>query len=72
MVNGADNSTCSIAQHRDRVLAVIEHGPSNGCIESVNTRIRLITRVVFWLRSPRALVAPAMLTPGRRPTRPRR
>lgn len=63
----------SIVKHHDRILAAIEHGLSNGRIESVNTKIRLITRVAFGFRSPQALIALAMLTlGGHRPTLPGR
>ena len=54
----------SIVKHRERILAAIEHGLSNGRIESVNTKIRLITRVGFGFRSPQALIALAMLALG--------
>ena len=51
----------------------IEHGLSNGLIESVNTKIRLITRVAFGFRSPEALIALAMLNlGGHRPVLPGR
>jgi transposase len=53
-----------IVKHRDSILAAIEHGLSNGRIESVNTKIRLITRVAFGFRSPDALIALAMLNLG--------
>jgi len=53
-----------IVAHRDSILAAIEHGLSNGRIESVNTKIRLITRVAFGFRSPEALIALAMLNLG--------
>ena len=44
-----------------------------GLIESVNTKIRLITRVAYGFRSPDALIALAMLTlGGHRPTLPGR
>ena len=36
----------------------------NGRIESVNTKIRLITRIAFGFRTPRALIALAMLSLG--------
>lgn len=63
----------SIVKHRERILAAIWHGLSNGLIESVNTKIRLITRVAFGFRSPQALIALAMLTlGGHRPTLPGR
>jgi transposase len=53
-----------IVKHRASILAAIEHGLSNGRIESVNTKIRLITRVAFGFRSPQALIALAMLSLG--------
>jgi transposase len=63
----------SIVKHRDAILAAIEHGLSNGRIESVNTKVRLITRIAFGFRSPEALIALAMLSlGGHRPTLPGR
>lgn len=41
-----------IVKDKASILAAIEHGLSNGRIESVNTKIRLITRVAFGFRSP--------------------
>ena len=62
-----------IVKHRDSILAAIEHGLSNGRIESVNTKIRLITRVAFGFKSPEALIALAMLNlGGHRPVLPGR
>jgi transposase len=62
-----------IVKHRASILAAIEHGLSNGRIESVNTKIRLITRVAFGFRSPQALIALAMLNlGGHRPVLPGR
>ncbi len=62
-----------IVKHRASILAAIVHGLSNGRIESVNTKIRLITRVAFGFRSPDALIALAMLNlGGHRPTLPGR
>ena len=54
----------SIVKHRASILAAIEHGLSNGRIESVNTKIRLITRIGFGFKSPHALIALAMLSLG--------
>ncbi len=54
----------SIIKHRAAILASIEHGLSNGRIESINTRIRLITRIAFGLESSDALIALAMLSLG--------
>jgi transposase len=58
---------------RGPILAAIEHRLSNGRIESVNTKIRLITRVAFGFKSPDALIALAMLNlGGHRPVLPGR
>ena len=54
----------SIVKHRASILAAIEHGLSNGRIESMNTKIRLITRIAFGFQSPDALIALAMLSLG--------
>ena len=63
----------SIVAHRDAILASIEHGLSNGRIESMNTKIRLITRIAFGFASPDALIALAMLSlGGHRPALPGR
>jgi transposase len=62
-----------IVKHRASILAAIEHGLSNGHIESVNTKIRLITRIAFGFHSPDALIALAMLNlGGHRPVLPGR
>jgi transposase len=62
-----------ITKHKAAILAAIEHGLSNGRIESVNTKIRLITRMAFGFASPQALIALAMLSlGGHRPTLPGR
>nr|WP_300147847.1 ISL3 family transposase [Propionicimonas sp.] len=62
-----------ILTYRDNILAAIKHGLSNGRIESVNTKIRLITRVAFGFRSAPPLIALAMLNlGGHRPTLPGR
>jgi transposase len=55
------------------ILAAIEHGLSNGRIESVNTMIWFITRIAFGFRSPEPLFALAMLNlGGHKPTLPGR
>jgi hypothetical protein len=60
-------------RHRTQILASIAHGLSNGLIESVNTKIRLITRIAFGFASPDPLIALAMLTlGGHRPALPGR
>jgi hypothetical protein len=58
---------------RSRIHATLEHGLSNALIESVNTKIRLLTRVAFGFRSATALIALAMLSlGGHKPTLPGR
>jgi len=54
----------SIVKHRASILASIEHGLSNGRVESMNTKIRLMTRIAFGFTSPDALIALAMLSLG--------
>ena len=49
---------------RDRIDAALEHRLSNALIESVNTKIRLLTRIAFGFRSADALIALAMLSLG--------
>jgi len=62
-----------IAGYRDRILTAIEHRLSNGLVEAVNTKIRLITRIAFGFHNAQALIALAMLSLGRhRPTLPGR
>jgi transposase len=62
-----------IVGHRAQILASITHGLSNGLIESVNTKIRLLTRIAFGFANPGPLIALAMLTlGGHRPTLPGR
>jgi len=53
-----------ITRSRERITATLTHGLSNALIESVNTKIRLITRIAFGFRSPDALIALAMLSLG--------
>ncbi len=57
-----------IVRHRTRILAAIEHHMSNGLIESINTKIRLLTRRAFGYKHPQALIALALLALG--PNRP--
>jgi transposase len=62
-----------IAPFRERILAAIEHQLSNGLIEGVNTKIRLLTRIAFGFHTSHALIALAMLSLGRhRPVLPGR
>jgi transposase len=51
-------------EHRVGIEAALTHGLSNARVESVNTKLRLLTRIAFGFRSPDALIALAMLDLG--------
>jgi transposase len=53
-----------IERNWDGIVAGLIHGLSNGLVESVNTKIRLLTRIAFGFRSTKALIALAMLGLG--------
>jgi transposase len=53
-----------IRANRDGIENALKNGLSNGIVESVNTKIRLILRVGFGFHSPQAVIALAMLTLG--------
>jgi transposase len=62
-----------ISAVRARIDATLDHGLSNALIESVNTKIRLLTRLAFGFHSPTALITLAMLSlAGHRPALPGR
>ena len=54
----------SITEHRTGIQASLLHGLSNGLVESVNTKLRLLTRIAFGFHSPDALIGLAMLALG--------
>jgi transposase len=54
----------SISEHRAGIEAALRHDLSNARVESMNTRLRLLTRIAFGFRSPDALIALAMLSLG--------
>jgi len=54
----------SITDHRAGIQATLLHGLSNGLVESVNTKLRLLTRIAFGFRSTNALIGLAMLSLG--------
>lgn len=59
----------AIVKHWDAITAAAEHSLSNGLIESMNTKIRLITRMAFGFKDASPLIALAMLSlGGHRPT----
>lgn len=53
-----------LARHRAQIVATLTHGLSNALIESMNTKIRLITRRGFGFRNPEALIALLRLSLG--------
>lgn len=54
----------AIVRHWNAITAAAEHGLSNGLAESMNTKIRLITRMAFGFKDATALIALAMLSLG--------
>jgi transposase len=56
-----------ITKHREAIEANLEHGLSQGLIESTNTKIRLLTRIAFGFHGPEPLIALAMLALGSHP-----
>lgn len=53
-----------IRKHRAAIDAALEHGLSQGLIESTNTKIRVLTRMAYGFKSPEALIALALLSLG--------
>jgi transposase len=63
----------AITEHRAGIEAALTHGLSNARVESVNTKLRLLTRIAFGFRSPQALIALSLLAlGGHRPDLPGR
>ncbi len=56
-----------ITRHREAIEANLEHGLSQGLIESTNTKIRLLTRIAFGFHGPEPLIALALLALGSHP-----
>ena len=70
---GADAASSGDTDAEEAIDAALDHGLSQGLIESTNTKIRLLTRIAFGFRSPEALIALAMLAlGGHRPALPGR
>jgi transposase len=53
-----------VARHKTQILAAVEHGLSNGHIESVNTKIRLLTRIAYGFKQPEHLISLIKLALG--------
>ncbi|MDR9452123.1 MAG: transposase, partial [Acidimicrobiia bacterium] len=58
-----------ISRHRQAIDANLEHGLSQGLIESTNTKIRLLTRIAYGFHGPKPLIALALLALGSHPPR---
>jgi transposase len=56
-----------ITKHRAAIDHALDSGLSNGLVESMNTKIRLLTRIAFGFKNPHALIALAMLALGSHP-----
>jgi transposase len=50
-----------INNHRAGIVASVNHGLSNGLTESVNTKLRLLTRIAYGFRSTDNLIALCLL-----------
>jgi transposase len=53
-----------VTKHQAAIEVSIEHQLSNALVESVNTKLRLITRTAFGFHDPHALIGLAMLALG--------
>jgi transposase len=53
-----------IRKHRAGIVAAVTHGLSNGLTESVNTKLRLLTRMAYGFRSTKNLIALCLLDRG--------
>lgn len=53
-----------VVRHRAAIEVAIEHRLSNALVESVNTKLRLITRIAFGFHNPHTLIGLAMLALG--------
>jgi transposase len=56
-----------ITNHREGIEANLEYGLSQGLIESINAKIRLLTRAAYDFHGPEPLIALAMLALGSHP-----
>lgn len=53
-----------IKRHRAGIVASVTHGLSNGLTESVNTKLRLLTRIAYGFRNTDNLIALCLLDRG--------
>jgi transposase len=57
-------AAATVRNHRDGILAAVEHGLSNGLIEGLNNKVRLIIRRAYGFHSAEAALALVMLSCG--------
>jgi len=57
-------AAATVRKHRDGILAAIRHGLSNGLIEGLNNKVRLIIRRAYGFHSADAALALVMLSCG--------
>src|SRR5262249_45532118 len=53
-----------VTRHRDAIEVSIQHNLSNALVESVNTKLRVITRQAFGFHDPYALIGLGLLALG--------
>jgi transposase len=54
----------TMRQRRDLILNAVEHGISNGRVEGLNTKVRLLVRRAYAFHSAEAALALVMLAAG--------
>ncbi|RMD64510.1 ISL3 family transposase, partial [Candidatus Parcubacteria bacterium] len=54
----------TIRRHREGILAYISERLTNGIVEGINTRLRMVARRAFCFHSPQALIAMLYLCCG--------
>lgn len=54
----------TIRHRRDLILNAVEHGISNGCLEGLNTKVRLIVRRAYGFHTADAAIYLVMLGAG--------
>lgn len=57
-------AAATVRKHRDGILAAIRYGLSNGLIEGLNNKVRLIIRRAYGFHSADAALALVMLSCG--------
>ncbi len=58
------NAARTMREPRDLILNAVEHGISNGRVEGLNTKVRLLVRRAYGFHSADAALALVMLAAG--------